>query len=199
MILPEMTGSARVARACKRFTRRGGLVGLALGVLAACTHGGGGGSGGSTPEMTITPYRQVVQTLAVAADNSRLVQTPFSAQLGRPPINNIPQAQQVARTEYNNFPPADFNPSSRTTAQITAAWTALAVTAATAYCAAQPRGDDPDDPAYAYQAESAATVSGSEGWAYSSNQNTYANTYQYYARKTRPWTATCERTVRRRE
>ena len=147
--------------------------------------------------MTITPYRQVVQTLAVAADNARLVQTPFSAQLGRPPINNIPQAQQVARTEYGNFPPADFNPSSRTTAQITAAWTALAVTAATAYCAAQPRGDDPDDPAYAYQAESAATVSGSEGWAYSSNQNTYANTYQYYARKTRPWTATCERTVRR--
>ena len=196
MILPEMTGSARVARACKRFARRGGLVGLALGVLAACTHGGGGGPGGSTPEMTITPYRQVVQTLAVAADNSRLVQTPFSTQVSRPPVNSIPTAQGLARGEYDNFPPADFNPSSRTPDQITAAWTALAVIAATAYCAAQrPSGDDP---AYAYRASSAATVSGSEGWAYSSNQNTYANSYQYFARKTRPWTATCERTVRRR-
>ena len=148
-----------------------------------------------TATFTIQVWKMVVQTLAVAADNSRLVQTPFSVQLGRPPLNNVPQAQGVARTEYGNFPPASFNPSTRTAAQITAAWAALAVTAATTYCAAQPRGDDPDDPAYAYRAESAAT--GSEGWAYSSNQNTYAGTYQYYARKTRTWTATCERTVRR--
>ena len=148
-----------------------------------------------TATFTIQVWKLVAQTLAVAADNARRVQTPFSAQIGRPPINNVPQAQQVARQEYDNFPPASFNPSTRTAAQITAAWTALAVTAATTYCAAQPRGDDPDDPAYAYRAESAAT--GSEGWAYSSNQNTYANTYQYFARKTRTWTATCERTVRR--
>ena len=153
-----------------------------------------------TATFTIQVWKLVVQTLAVAADNARLVQTPFSAQVGIPPLNNIPQAQQAARTRYGNFPPASFNPSTRTAAQIAAAWTALAVTAATAYCAAQqpPGPNDPDDdPAYGYQAESAATVSTSEGWAYSSNQNTYAGTYQYFARKTRTWTATCERTVRR--
>ena len=153
-----------------------------------------------TATFTIQVWKLVEQTLAVAADNARLVQTPFSAQLGIPPLNNIPQAQQVARTRYGDFPPASFNPSTRTAAQITAAWTALAVTAAITYCAAQqpPGPNDPDDdPAYGYQAESAATASASEGWAYSSNQNTYAGTYQFFARKTRTWTATCERTVRR--
>ena len=153
-----------------------------------------------TATFTIRVWKLVEQTLAVAADNARLVQTPFSTQLGIPPLNNILQAQQVARTRYGNFPPANFNPSTRTAAQIAAAWTALAVTAATTYCAAQqpPGPNDPDDdPAYGYQAESAATASTSEGWAYSSNQNTYAGTYQYFARKTRTWTATCERTVRR--
>ena len=146
-----------------------------------------------TEEFTIRVWKLVAQTLAVAADNTRLVQTPFSTQVGRPPINNIPQAEQVARREYDNVPPANFNPSTRTAAQITAAWTALAVIAATTYCADQPAGSGP---AYAYRSSSAATVSGSEGWAYSGNQNTYANTYQFFARKTRPWTATCERTVR---
>ena len=38
MLLPEMTSSARVARAFQRFAR-GAVVGLALGGLAAC--GGG--------------------------------------------------------------------------------------------------------------------------------------------------------------
>ena len=68
MMLPEMTSSARVARAFQRFARGAG-VGLALGALAAC---GGGGGGSSTPakttptpetpapEMTITPVDDIL-------------------------------------------------------------------------------------------------------------------------------------------
>ena len=61
MMLPEMTSSARVARAFPRLAR-GAVAGLALGVLAGC--GGGGSSTPAktmpapetpTPEMTITP------------------------------------------------------------------------------------------------------------------------------------------------
>ena len=143
-----------------------------------------------TLDFTLRVWKLVEETIAVAADNARLVYTPYSSQVGAPPLNNVPQAQQVARTGYNNSPPAMFNPSTRTADQITAAWTALAVTAAGTYCGAQ---DAAPGEEYSYRANSAATVSGSEGWAYSPNQNTYANTYQFFARKTRPWTATCER------
>ena len=142
-----------------------------------------------TGDFTIRVWKLVEQTIAVAADNARRVQGPFSASIGSPPVNNIPQAQQVARREYNNNLPAAFD------------WTALAVPAATTYCAAQEVPPGPnvpdDDPAYAYRENTAATVSSTEGWAYSSNQNSYQNTWQFYARKTRTWTATCERTVRR--
>ena len=62
MMLPEMTSSARVARAFQRFAR-GAVVGLALGGLAAC--GGGGSSKPATPQMTITPGGD---TLAYAVD-----------------------------------------------------------------------------------------------------------------------------------
>ena len=142
-----------------------------------------------TGDFTVRVWKLVEQTIAVAADNARRVQGPFSPQIGRPPAASVSSAQFVARREYNNNLPAAFD------------WTALAVPAATAYCAAQeapPGPNVPDnDPAYAYRASTAATVSATEGWGYSSNQNTYANTWQFYARKTRTWTATCERTVRR--
>ena len=62
MLLPEMTSSARVARAFQRLAR-GAVVGLALGGLAAC--GGGGSSTPATPQMTITPGGD---TLANAVD-----------------------------------------------------------------------------------------------------------------------------------
>ena len=70
MRLPEMTSSARVARAFQRFARGAG-VGLALGALAAC--GGGGGSSTPakttpTPEMTITPPAPTAEDIASATD-----------------------------------------------------------------------------------------------------------------------------------
>ena len=71
MMLPEMTSSARVARAFPRFAR-GAVAGLALGVLAGC---GGGGGGSSTPakktpapEMTITPPAPTAEDIASATD-----------------------------------------------------------------------------------------------------------------------------------
>ncbi len=71
MMLPERTSSAHVARAFQRFAR-GAVVGLALGVLAAC--GGGGGSSTPakttptpTPEMTITPVQALTAAQLEAA------------------------------------------------------------------------------------------------------------------------------------
>ncbi len=77
MMLPERTSSAHVARAFQRFAR-GAVVGLALGVLAAC--GGGGSSTPAkttptpetptpetpTPEMTITPSAPTAAQLEAA-------------------------------------------------------------------------------------------------------------------------------------
>ena len=74
MMLPEMTSSARVARAFQRFARGAG-VGLALGALAAC--GGGGSSTPAkttqTPETPETPAPEMTitqggDTLANAVD-----------------------------------------------------------------------------------------------------------------------------------
>ena len=76
MMLPEMTSSARVARAFLRLARGAGS-GLALGALAAC---GGGGSSKTpttpttpstpstptTPEMTITPPAPTMAQLEAA-------------------------------------------------------------------------------------------------------------------------------------
>ena len=55
MMLPEMTSSARMARAFQRLAR-GAVVGLALGGLAAC--GGGGSSKPATPAQPETPAEQ---------------------------------------------------------------------------------------------------------------------------------------------
>ena len=119
--------------------------------------------------------------MEVAHDNSRRVRTPFSSQLGAPPVNNDPQAHTVAQNAYTASPPAGFSP-----AQAAASWQALAETTAATYCA---------DAGY-----SRAVGVGTDGetWEYSSNQNTFPNSIQYYARKSRTWTATCEKDVRRR-
>ena len=126
---------------------------------------------------------QVTETLDVPHSANNRVRTPFSTQVGRPPLNNVPQAQGVARTEYNNLPPAMFNPSTWTAEQIAAAWQALADTAAATHCTGE-----------GYE-RAASVTTGTDQWEYSPNQNSYANTYQYYARKARTWAATCERTV----
>ena len=72
MMLPEMTSSARVARTFLRFAR-GAVVGLALGVLAACGGGGGSSTPAKTtptpaPEMTITPPAPTAEDIASATD-----------------------------------------------------------------------------------------------------------------------------------
>ena len=127
--------------------------------------------------------REVTETLDVPHSANNRVRTPFSIQIGRPPLNNVSQAQGVARTEYNNFPPAMFNPSMRTADQIAAAWQALADTAAATHCTGE-----------GYE-RAASVTTGTDQWEYSPNQNQYANTYQFFARRARTWAATCERTV----
>ena len=126
-------------------------------------------------------YKKVTLRLVVEHDNSRRVRTPFSSSLGAPPVNNVPQAQTVARNYYTNNPPAGFSP-----AQAADSWQALAETAAATYCT---------DEGYT---RAVGVGTDGETWEYSSNQNTFPNSIQYYARKSRTWTATCEKDVRRR-
>ena len=126
-------------------------------------------------------YKKVTRRMEVAHDNSRRVRTPFSSQLGAPPVNNDPQAHTVAQNAYTASPPAGFSP-----AQAADSWQALAETAAATYCA---------DAGYS---RAVGVDTGSDTWEYSANQNTFPNSIQYYARKSRTWTATCEKDVRRR-
>ena len=131
-----------------------------------------GVNGDVTLDFTIRVYMLVTETLAVPHSAGNRVRTPWSTQLGIPPVNNVPQAQTVARNRFNR----DYSASQ---------WQTAATTAAGTHCTAQ-------------DYERATSVStGSDEWEYSSNQNNFPNTIQYYARKARTWAATCERTVRR--
>ena len=133
-----------------------------------------GVNGDVTLDFTIRVYMLVTETLAVPHSAGNRVRTPFSTALGAPPVNNVPQAQTVARSHFNR----DYS---------AAQWQTAAETAAGTHCT---------DAAQGY--ERATSVStGSDEWEYSSNQNNFPNTIQYYARKARTWAATCERTVRR--
>ena len=133
-----------------------------------------GVNGDVTLDFTIRVYMLVTETLAVPHSAGNRVRTPWSTQLGIPPVNNVPQAQTVARNRFNR----DYS---------AAQWQTAATTAAGTHCT---------DAAQGY--ERATSVStGSDEWEYSSNQNNFPNTIQYYARKARTWSATCERTVRR--
>ena len=123
-------------------------------------------------EFDVRVGREATETLLVPHSAGNRVKTPFSTALGAPPVNNVPQAQTVARNYFNR----DFN---------AAQWQTAAETAAETHCT---------DAAQGY--ERATSVStGSDEWEYSSNQNTFPNSIQYYARKARTWSATCERTV----
>ena len=126
-------------------------------------------------------YRTVTETLPVAADNSRRVRTPLSASLGVPPVNTAALARTQAQSAYNGNRPSGFSPT-----QEHVSFLALAETAAANYCDAE--GYD--------RAVDLATSSNI--WEYSLNQNSNPNTWQFYARKARTWTATCERRVRKR-
>ena len=131
-----------------------------------------GVNGDVTLDFTIRVYMLVTETLAVPHSAGNRVRTPWSTQLGIPPVNNVPQAQTVARNRFNR----DYS---------AAQWQTAATTAAGTHCTAQ-------------DYERATSVgTGSDEWEYSSNQNNFPNTIQYYARKARTWAATCERTVRR--
>ena len=126
-------------------------------------------------------YKTVTRQLEVDHDNSRRVRTPFSSSLGTPPASNALQAYAAAQNAYNGNRPAGFSET-----EAAASWQALAETAAATYCT---------DEGY-----SRAVGVGTDGetWEYSGNQSSDPNTVQYYALKSRTWTATCEKKVRRR-
>ena len=120
----------------------------------------------------------VIEEIAVAADASRLIYTPY----GPPgdPHTQVGTALANARSEFDTSPPAGWAP-----AAAAASWQAEAKTAATAHCAAE-----------GYN-RAVNVTSSAETWTYSSNQGNGPN-LRYQARKSREWAATCQKTKRRR-
>ncbi len=123
-------------------------------------------------------WKTVKKRLFVPEDNSRRLRSPFSVTLGTPPVNSVPTAQQHAESAFNSNPPFGFSSS-----QSSATWQQSTDTAAAEYCRQKgyPRV--------------VSSISGTEYWEYSANQNSPPN-YQYYARLARTWRATCEKKVR---
>ena len=120
----------------------------------------------------------VIEEMAVAADPSRLIYTPYGP-LGDP-HPQVGTALANARSEFATRPPAGWSP-----AAATASWQARAQTAATAHCAA------------AGYNRAVNVTSSAETWTYSSDQGSSGN-LRYQARKSRQWAATCQKTKRRR-
>ena len=120
----------------------------------------------------------VIEELAVAADSSRLIFTPYGP-LGDP-HTQLGNALANARSEFDTRPPAGWAPAAAATS-----WQALAKTAATAHCAA------------AGYNRAVNVTSSAETWTYSSDQGSGGN-QRYQARKARQWAATCQKTKRRR-
>ncbi len=120
----------------------------------------------------------VIEEMEVPVSNQRWIRTPFG-----PLGDGDPQAGTAAanaRSAFDTRPPAGWAP-----AAAAASWQALAKTVATAHCAAA-----------GYNRAVSISTSG-EAWGYSSNQGSGGN-QRYQARKSRQWTATCQKTQRRR-
>ena len=122
----------------------------------------------------------VIEETEVPAYVNRTVLTPYGP-LGDGAGTTVAAAAN-SRRAFNTNPPAGWSP-----AQAPAAWQAAAQTAAKAYCATQGYN----------RAVSVSSVSSSETWWVSSNEGSPGN-IRYRSRKYRQWTATCQKTQRRR-
>ena len=121
----------------------------------------------------------VVEEMEVAADPSRLLYTDFGQ------VSDQQQPESAAKaTAQSRF----ANPVGGGTA-VSYNWQTLAEAAASAYCREQ---------GYNRVDEVAPSPEASEGWDYGPNTADIPGYYRFQARKTNTWTATCEKTERRR-
>ena len=118
----------------------------------------------------------VIDRMEVPASVNTGFATPYGPLGDADAVNS--QAVINARTAFDASPPWAPGPAADY-------WQVRAKAEATAYCAARGYNRAVD------------VSSGSELWSYSTDQDGGAN-YQYQARKTRRWAATCEKTKRRR-
>ena len=116
----------------------------------------------------------------VPAYFNRVVLTPYGP-LGDGAATTVAAAAN-SRRAFNANPPAGWAP-----AQAPAAWQAAAQIAAKTYCVTQGYN----------RAVSVSSVSSSEVWWVSINEGNAGN-IRYRSRKSRQWTATCQKTQRRR-
>ena len=115
----------------------------------------------------------VVDEQDILADSNRLAYGPMG---GAGNGNNQAEARSFGESDYNQNPPA-------------VDWPALALAAAVAHC----RSLDYNR----VKSGSAATVAATENWRYN-DTHTGPTYFRSHAGKTRQWTATCQKTERRR-
>ena len=121
----------------------------------------------------------VVERQEVAADNARLLYTDFGQASSQ--LNPESAAKLDARGRFDN-------PIGGGTA-VSYNWQTLAAAAARAYC---------EEHGYNRVTGVAPSPAASEGWDYGPNTSAAPGYYRFQARKTNTWTATCEKTERRR-
>ena len=122
----------------------------------------------------------VIEEREVPAAGNRQIATPYGP-LGDGAATVLDAAAN-ARSAYTANPPAGWAP-----AQAPASWQAAAQTAAKTYCVTQGYN----------RAVRVSSVSSSEDWGVSGNAGSVTN-IRYRALKYRQWTATCQKTKRRR-
>ena len=124
-------------------------------------------------------YKTVIIEVEIPADPSRLLYTDFGQASGQ--LQPETSAKYDARGRF-------ANPVGGGTA-VSYNWQTLAEAAARAYC---------QEPPYIRVTGVAPSPEASEGWDYGPNTAVTPGYYQFQARKTNTWTATCEKKVRRR-
>ena len=122
----------------------------------------------------------VIEEREIPAAGNRQIATPYGP-LGDGAATVLDAAAN-ARSAYTANPPAGWAP-----AQAPAAWQAAAQTAAKAYCVTQGYN----------RAVRVSSVSSSENWGVSSDEGGPGN-IRFRSLKSRRWTATCQKTKRRR-
>ena len=124
-------------------------------------------------------YKTVIIEVEIPADPSRLLYTDFGQASGQ--LQPETSAKYDARGRF-------ANPVGGGTA-VSYNWQTLAEAAALAYCQEQ---------GYIRVTGVSPSPEASEGWDYGPNTAVTPGYYQFQARKTNTWTATCEKKVRRR-